>query len=473
MDESQTITSLKWLRGGLVDRYLPSGEIFAFPFGRSRHVFASPAEVQEPAKGGLYYQSIAVVCDEGSAPVVDIATLFDRLVPGGRLTMIVRTARSIESDASRLSASTLQVAIHGELAFRPFLVRLTCDEPDPEGFIACVVEARRENRSQAVAGHEGATQPFEADRSFTRIETPFFAKPERIVALKLDHLGDFIMGVPALQKLRTTFPDANLTLLVGSWNLALAQELGLFDDVIAFDAMARNPSEETVEVSERGAVLAAMLGRKFDLAVDLRCDYDTRPLLKHVDAGVRAGIGTRSRFPFLDIFLPLDSSRYEESARQETFSHHAFESRHGRRMRFDNVFEPRDAAGGSECLLWGPGRSIRSGRFVFEPFIEMAERQTGLLRYEVAVGQEIVDRGHFAKEPPRALAFHNSEDHEKFEFRLFSVEDQSLPGFRYYGGKLIRLAGQSTLHQAEYLQLLVELIDLRLDRFGRLVGSGS
>lgn len=472
MDESQTITSLTWLRGSLVDRYLPSGEIFAFPFGRSRHVFASPAEVQEPAKGGLYYRSIAVVCDEGSAPAVDIATLFDRLIPGGRLTIVVRT-RVLERDASRLSGPTLQVAINDELAFRPSLMRLICDEPDPEGFVACVVEACRENRSQADAVHKGAQQPFEANCSFTRIETPLLANPKRIVALKLDHLGDFIMGVPALRKLRTTFPDAHMTLLVGSWNFALAQELGLFNEVIAFDAMARNPSEETVEVSERGAVLAAMLGRSFDLAVDLRCDYDTRPLLKHVDAGVRAGIGTRSRFPFLDIFLPLDSSRYEESAREETFSHHAFESRHGRRMRFDNVFEPRDAAGASECFLWGPGRSIRSGRFVFEPFIDMPERQTGLLRYEVAVGQEIVDRGHFANEPPRALAFHNSRDHEKVEFRLFSVKDQPFPGFRFYGGKLVRLAGQSTLHQAEYLQLLVELIDLRLDRFGRLVGSES
>ena len=40
----------------------------------------------------------------------------------------------------------------------------------------------------------------------------------RILILKLDHIGDFIVGMPAIAHIRTAFPDAALTLVCASWN---------------------------------------------------------------------------------------------------------------------------------------------------------------------------------------------------------------------------------------------------------------
>src|SRR5215471_9779636 len=52
----------------------------------------------------------------------------------------------------------------------------------------------------------------------------------RLLVLKLDHYGDFLIGLPALKKLRRAFPTDHITLVCGSWNVALAKELQVADE---------------------------------------------------------------------------------------------------------------------------------------------------------------------------------------------------------------------------------------------------
>ena len=40
-----------------------------------------------------------------------------------------------------------------------------------------------------------------------------------ICAIKLDHIGDFVMAMPAFQALRSEFPSASIDLLCGRWNV--------------------------------------------------------------------------------------------------------------------------------------------------------------------------------------------------------------------------------------------------------------
>jgi ADP-heptose:LPS heptosyltransferase len=128
----------------------------------------------------------------------------------------------------------------------------------------------------------------------------------RIIILKLDHLGDFVVALPALEQLRTAFQEANITLVCGSWNRPWAEQCGLFDNVVTFDFFAptnvegRGPGEAQFE-----SFRALPLG-SYDLAVDLRHDPDTRLLLAEVEAKFRVGFCA----PFaaggncLDIALP-------------------------------------------------------------------------------------------------------------------------------------------------------------------------
>src|SRR5271167_106161 len=61
---------------------------------------------------------------------------------------------------------------------------------------------------------------------------------QRILVLKLDHLGDFIIGLPALHALRELFPAAHIRLVCGRWNQGSARDCGLADEVRTFDFFA-------------------------------------------------------------------------------------------------------------------------------------------------------------------------------------------------------------------------------------------
>lgn len=111
----------------------------------------------------------------------------------------------------------------------------------------------------------------------------------RILILKLDHIGDFIVGMPAIAHLRAGFPDASLALVCGSWNRPWAERSGWFDRVVAFDFFTKRNADWTGATQAQFDAFAALALGSFDLAIDLRHDADTRPLLARVDASFRAG----------------------------------------------------------------------------------------------------------------------------------------------------------------------------------------
>lgn len=304
------------------------------------------------------------------------------------------------------------------------------------------------------------------DRPRTRVEFAARAPRRRILALKLDHLGDFIMGLPALEALRSAFPDSEITLVVGSWNLDLAQSVGVADQVLAFDVFPRNSSEERVDVPGKTALFETLITQEYDLAIDLRVDPDTRDLLSRVRAGLRAGMGTRNRFPYLDIFLPVDFSREEpEQARRDVLDHHGFHSKDSL-VRSEHRIYCDGAASRDGALIWGPYWSLRAGRYVFEPFLDIESEGSVLLDVGLDTQREC---GLVAPSMSAVrLPFSVSRDNTQFEFRVWPLEDAQLPRFSFYGGRLVREGAAGVLHQSEYGRLLIELIRLRTSESGLL-----
>ncbi|CAB4242794.1 protein of unknown function [Methylacidimicrobium sp. AP8] len=128
----------------------------------------------------------------------------------------------------------------------------------------------------------------------------------RILVLQLDHIGDFIYRLPAHDLLRRSWPEAEITLLCGPWNVPLAERTGCFQQIIPFEFFPERSGEwrgvSNLE-AERVAAIARSLGR-FDLAVDLRTDPDTRFLLCHFQAELRAGFAAPEVDVVLDVALP-------------------------------------------------------------------------------------------------------------------------------------------------------------------------
>jgi ADP-heptose:LPS heptosyltransferase len=135
------------------------------------------------------------------------------------------------------------------------------------------------------------------------------ARP-RILILKLDHIGDFVLAMRALLQIRDGWPNAHITLVCGGWNVEMAKRLGMFDAIVAYDFFPQNRNDAQPAACGPNSRLAARgLGGPFDLAIDMRYDGDTRPLLEAIDATFRAGYAARGLKKELDLALPtLESS---------------------------------------------------------------------------------------------------------------------------------------------------------------------
>jgi ADP-heptose:LPS heptosyltransferase len=139
-------------------------------------------------------------------------------------------------------------------------------------------------------------------------ETGIFTQRKlRILAIKIDHLGDFLLAIPALAKLRAKYPHAILDVVVGSWNVGIAKQLGFFENVHCFDFFKRKSSANASINAEELAELVSNLP-DYDIAIDMRRQSESRFFLSRVGAKLKVGYQTldASIDECLDIALPVE-----------------------------------------------------------------------------------------------------------------------------------------------------------------------
>jgi lipopolysaccharide heptosyltransferase II len=143
-------------------------------------------------------------------------------------------------------------------------------------------------------------RPFQA-------QTAAVVAPRRILLLRLERIGDLVMALPAIRDVRALAPDAQIDLVVGSWNATLARAVPNVDRVETLDArwLARE---------REGLALGAMLRtawtwrtRRYDLAINF--EPDIRSNLVLAAAGARSTAGWRSGGggPILAVALDYDT----------------------------------------------------------------------------------------------------------------------------------------------------------------------
>ncbi|WP_202213292.1 glycosyltransferase family 9 protein [Methylacidimicrobium sp. AP8] len=131
----------------------------------------------------------------------------------------------------------------------------------------------------------------------------------RILVLQLDHIGDFVSRLPAFGLLRSLWPEGEIDLICGPWNLPLAKRCGHFQRILSFcffpaESGDWRPSPPKLRrIGSDFAAIARGLG-EYDLAIDLRMGTETRFLLGFVRARLRAGFSAPEADVFLDIALP-------------------------------------------------------------------------------------------------------------------------------------------------------------------------
>ena len=113
---------------------------------------------------------------------------------------------------------------------------------------------------------------------------------KKILVLRLDQLGDFILTVPAIVRLKNIFKDAEITAMVSPANAPCARALGLFSEIVEVP-FSFEPGTNVRVLSDqaRQVVIASGASTKYDLAVDLSVMPESRSLLSLVAVNYKVG----------------------------------------------------------------------------------------------------------------------------------------------------------------------------------------
>ena len=111
-----------------------------------------------------------------------------------------------------------------------------------------------------------------------------------IIVFKVDFLGDFILAIPALTALKEKLKSEKIDIVVGEWNVGLAQKTGLFRNIYLYNGLARYDIDKR-RLAEQERIIQEDLPT-YDIAIELRRGKDSQNLMRWIKADCK--IGTRS-----------------------------------------------------------------------------------------------------------------------------------------------------------------------------------
>ncbi len=121
-----------------------------------------------------------------------------------------------------------------------------------------------------------------------------------ILLLRLDRIGDFVLGIPAYRALRQAYPEAHISVVVPSPVAELAKVCPYFDEVYIYEALWLLPDQEPLDRWKSAWKLIRFLRSKpIDLLLDFRYQNRLDPLVSGLSgAQQRVGfdLGWMSRF---------------------------------------------------------------------------------------------------------------------------------------------------------------------------------
>ncbi|MFN0263818.1 glycosyltransferase family 9 protein [Tepidamorphus sp. 3E244] len=129
-------------------------------------------------------------------------------------------------------------------------------------------------------------------------------EPKRILVVRMDGLGDFLLSLRAFAHLRTSFPDSFLELLVDPANADLAAATRLFDAVHPFAYFPSEPGGRRASDADLQRVVTTLNLGEFDVAIDMRHYGSTRRFVAVIPACFRAGFRARKKDATFDLLLP-------------------------------------------------------------------------------------------------------------------------------------------------------------------------
>ena len=134
--------------------------------------------------------------------------------------------------------------------------------------------------------------------------------PRRVLLLRLERIGDLLMTIGAIRAVRAQAPEAEIDLVVGSWNAPLASLITEVTRVETLDVSWLARGAGGLAAGALVSRAASWRGRQYDLAINFEGDIRSHGLLAISGAKRRVGHGHAGGGPLLTDVVSYDGGRH-------------------------------------------------------------------------------------------------------------------------------------------------------------------
>ena len=152
---------------------------------------------------------------------------------------------------------------------------------------------------------DAAVEPFAAIRRWRRNPPPDHP-PRQVLLFRLERIGDLLMTIEAIAAVRERAPAAEIRLVVGSWNAALARLLPAVDRIDTVDAPWLSQESTRSSAREVAELIRNWRRHEIELAINFEPDIRSNALLAASGAPRRIGYDTGGGGGFLTEALHYD-----------------------------------------------------------------------------------------------------------------------------------------------------------------------
>lgn len=204
--------------------------------------------------------------------------------------------------------------------------------------------------------------------------SPSPEKIKNILVIRLDHMGDVVLTIPALKELRTLFPQAKITALVSPVGEEILSLENLVEETIVledhwFSRSQKTKTKKNIETVRLLWKTAKALQRQhFDLGIDFRGDLRHILMMRLARIPYLIGFGKTGGGFLLDLEVPSQPlvPAWQENLRclapllkQDTFTQPLIQLKNLSPPLFAQML-PHDFAtihigAGTEAKAWSPG----------------------------------------------------------------------------------------------------------------------
>lgn len=118
------------------------------------------------------------------------------------------------------------------------------------------------------------TLPF---RLFSFSAKSSITSPKSFLIIRLDHIGDVVLSTPVYHSLKDKFPEAQITVLCGSWGKSILENNPYIDSLIILDcpwwtSIRSDVNKKSNFLRRLFITLKQIHSKKFDVCIELRGD---------------------------------------------------------------------------------------------------------------------------------------------------------------------------------------------------------